>query len=100
VADLKPESQRRKWSTFPRAAAPNKAAALHNEPSHFTVWRLLFNALTLTGTESVCLKEHRASVEEQRKVEELENTVTQQQKKIEALTAGLQKVSAQLAASD
>jgi uncharacterized coiled-coil protein SlyX len=33
-------------------------------------------------------------------MEELENTVTQQQKQIEALTAGLQKVSAQLAACD
>ncbi len=45
------------------------------------------------------LKEHRASVEEQSKMEKLEDTVTQQQKKIEALTAGLQKVSAQLAAA-
>jgi hypothetical protein len=53
VADLKRGSQRRKWSTIPRAAAPNKAAALHNEPSHFTVWRLLFNALKPTGTEIV-----------------------------------------------
>jgi hypothetical protein len=45
------------------------------------------------------LKEHRASVEEQSKMEKLEDTVAQQQKKIEALTAGLQKVSAQLAAA-
>jgi hypothetical protein len=35
------------------------------------------------------LKEHR-------KVEQLEATATKQQKQIEALTAGLQKVSAQL----
>ena len=35
------------------------------------------------------LKEHR-------KVEKLETTVARQQKQIEALTAGLQKVSAQL----
>ena len=38
------------------------------------------------------LKEHR-------KVEDLEATIAQQQKQIEELTAGLQKVSAQLAAS-
>jgi hypothetical protein len=56
------------------------------------------------------LKEHKAFVEEQRKVQELESTVARQeavaanqevafarqQKQIEALTAGLQKVSAQL----
>jgi uncharacterized coiled-coil protein SlyX len=42
------------------------------------------------------LKEHRAFVNEQHKVETLEATVTQQQKQIEALSAGLQKVSAQL----
>jgi hypothetical protein len=38
------------------------------------------------------LKEHR-------KVEALESTVAHQQKQIEALTAGLQKVSAQIEAS-
>ena len=38
------------------------------------------------------LKEHR-------KVEELEANATRQQKQIDALTAGLQKVSAQLEAS-
>jgi hypothetical protein len=42
------------------------------------------------------LKEHKAFVEEQHKVEELQATVAQQQKQIEALTAGLQRVSAQL----
>jgi trimeric autotransporter adhesin len=41
------------------------------------------------------LKEHKAFIEEQHKVERLEATVTQQQKQIDALTAGLQKVSAQ-----
>ena len=45
------------------------------------------------------LKEHKAFVEEQRKVENLQATVAQQQKAIEALTAGLQKVSAQLEVS-
>ena len=42
------------------------------------------------------LKEHKAFVEEQNKVENLQATVAQQQKQIEALSAGLQKVSAQL----
>ena len=45
------------------------------------------------------LREHRAFVEEQHKVEELETTIAQQQKQIEALTAGLQKVSAQVQVS-
>jgi hypothetical protein len=45
------------------------------------------------------LKEHKAFVEEQHKVEKLETTIALQQKQIEALTAGLQKVSAQLEAS-
>jgi trimeric autotransporter adhesin len=42
------------------------------------------------------LKEHKAFVAEQRKVQELEANAAKQQKQIEALTAGLQKVSAQL----
>ena len=45
------------------------------------------------------LKEHKAFLEEQRKVQELEAKAAQQQKQIDALTAGLQKVSAQLEAS-
>jgi hypothetical protein len=49
------------------------------------------------------LKEHKAFVEEQRKVERLtkdfESEIAEQQKQIEALSAGLQKVSAQLAAA-
>jgi trimeric autotransporter adhesin len=45
------------------------------------------------------LKEHKAFVEEQHKVEKLETTIALQQKQIEALTAGLQKVSAHLEAS-
>ena len=45
------------------------------------------------------LKEHKAFVEEQRKVENLQATVAQQQKQIVTLTAGLQKVSAQLEVS-
>ena len=45
------------------------------------------------------LKEHKASVEEHQNVEKLQATVAQQQRQIETLTAGLQKVSAQLEAS-
>ena len=44
------------------------------------------------------LKEHKAFVEEQHKVQELEANAVRQQKQIEALTAGLQKVSTQLEA--
>jgi predicted RNase H-like nuclease (RuvC/YqgF family) len=43
------------------------------------------------------LKEHRKVEQQDRREQELEATVAQQQKQIEALTAGLQKVSAQLA---
>ena len=42
------------------------------------------------------LKEHKAFVEEQREVREQRAMIAQQQKQIEAVTAGLQKVSAQL----
>ena len=42
------------------------------------------------------LKEHKAFLEEQRKVQEQGAMITKQQKQLEALTAGLQKVSAQL----
>jgi hypothetical protein len=42
------------------------------------------------------LKEHKAFVEEQRKVQEQGATIARQQRQIEALTAGLQKVTAQL----
>jgi len=45
------------------------------------------------------LKEHKAFIQEQNKVSKLQATVAQQQKQIEALTAGLQKVSAQLEVS-
>ena len=42
------------------------------------------------------LKEHKAFVEEQGKVREQGATIARLEKQIEALTAGLQKVSAQL----
>ena len=45
------------------------------------------------------LKEHKAFVEQQRKLEQQGATIARQQKQIEALTAGLQKVSAQLEVS-
>jgi len=45
------------------------------------------------------LKEHRAFVAEHHNVEKLQATVAQQQKQIEALTAGLQRVNAQLEVS-
>ncbi len=42
------------------------------------------------------LKEHQAFVEEQQQVREQHATLAQQQKQIEALTAGLQKISAEI----
>jgi hypothetical protein len=42
------------------------------------------------------LKEHKAFLEEHRNVEKLEATVSRQQKQIEALAAGLERVSSQL----
>jgi 2C-methyl-D-erythritol 2,4-cyclodiphosphate synthase len=45
------------------------------------------------------LKEHVAFIQEQNKVSNLQATVAQQQKQIEALTAGLRKVSAQVEVS-
>jgi len=42
------------------------------------------------------LKEHRNVAEQQSTIAQLKTTVAQQQKQIEALTAGLQKVSAEV----
>ena len=42
------------------------------------------------------LKEHRKNEEQYATITDLKSTVAQQQKQIDALTAGLQKVSAQL----
>ena len=44
-------------------------------------------------------KEHKAFVEKQRKVQEQAATIARLEQQIEALTAGLQKVSEQLAAA-
>ena len=46
------------------------------------------------------LKEHKAFVEEQRKVQEQGASIARLEQQIEALTVGLQKVSAQLAAAN
>ena len=45
------------------------------------------------------LKEHRKNEQQELKLEEQEAKITRQEKQIEALTAGFQKVSAQLEAS-
>ena len=45
------------------------------------------------------LKEHRKNEQQESKIEEQEAKIARQEKQIEALTAGLQKVSAQLEAS-
>jgi hypothetical protein len=42
------------------------------------------------------IKEHKAFVEEHHNVEKLQSPVARQQEQIEALTAGLQKVSAHI----
>ena len=42
------------------------------------------------------LKEHRKNEEQESKIEEQETKIARQEQQIEALTAGLQKVSAQL----
>ena len=42
------------------------------------------------------LKEHRKNEQQESKIEEQEANIARQEKQIEALTAGLQKVSAQL----
>jgi hypothetical protein len=60
-----------------------------------TVRYAAVNAMLL----SEFLKEHAALIQEQNKASNLQATVAQQQKHIEALTAGLQKVSAQIAAA-
>jgi hypothetical protein len=58
----------------------------------FTVRYEAVNAMLLNEF----LKEHRKNEEQQSKIEQQETKIAVQQKQIEALTAGLQKVSAQL----
>jgi septal ring factor EnvC (AmiA/AmiB activator) len=71
------------------SAWPRAAFARDNQGKPYTVRYDAVNAMLLNEF----LKEHR-KVEQQRK--DFEATLAQQQKQIAALTAGLQKVSAQL----
>jgi len=66
-----------------------------NEGKPYTVRYDAVNAMLLNEF----LKEHKAFLKEQCKVEEQGAVIARQQKQIEALTSGLQKVSAQLEAS-
>ena len=68
---------------------------LDREGKPYTVRYEEVNAMLLNEF----LKEHKAFLKEQCKVEEQGAMIARQQKQIEALTAGLQKVSAQLEAS-
>ena len=63
-----------------------------NEGKPFTVRYDAINAMLLNEF----LKEHKAFVEEQRKVRAQGATIARLEQQVEALTAGLQKVSAQL----
>jgi uncharacterized coiled-coil protein SlyX len=69
--------------------------ARDDEGKPYTVRYEAVNAMLLNEF----LKEHRKNEEQGATINELKCTVTQQQKQIEALTAGLQKVSAQLEVS-
>ena len=69
-----------------------KDLARDDEGKAYTVRYDAVNAMLLNEF----LKEHKAFVAEQHKVEEQGAMIALQQKQIEALTAGLQKVSAQL----
>ena len=73
---------------------PNLAACDRDDQVE-TVRYTAVNAMLLNEF----LKEHKAFVEEQHKVANLQATVAQQQKQIETLAAGLQKVNAQLEVS-
>ena len=66
-----------------------------NEGKPYTVRYDAVNAMLLNEF----LKEHKAFLKEQCKVEEQGAMIARQQKQIEALTSGLQNVSAQLEAS-
>ena len=69
--------------------------ARDDEGKPYTVRYEAVNAMLLNEF----LKEHKAFVEEQRKVQEQGAIIAGLQKQVETLTAGLQKVSAQLAAA-
>jgi predicted RNase H-like nuclease (RuvC/YqgF family) len=65
----------------------------HGKP--YTVRYEAVNAMLLNEF----LKEHRKVEEQDHKIQKQEATIAKQQEQIEALTAGLQKVSAQIEAS-
>src|SRR5262249_24742412 len=65
---------------------------LDNEGKPYTVRYEAVNAMLLNEF----LKEHKAFLEEKRKVQKLEADAVRQQKQIETLTAGLEKVNEQL----
>ena len=44
---LKRANLRREWSTIPKAAARSNKAALHNQPSRFSAWRLFCFTVTV-----------------------------------------------------
>jgi hypothetical protein len=69
--------------------------ARDGEGKPYTVRYEAVNAMLLNEF----LKEHRKNKEQQSKIEQQETKIAVQQKQIEALTAGLQRVSAQLALS-
>ena len=74
-------------------AKVNPALVLHDkEGKPYTVRYDQVNAMMLNEF----LKEHRKNEQQESKLEEQEAKIAHQQKQIEALTAGLQKVSAQL----
>src|SRR5262249_29786295 len=88
------EANRSEWGLIAEDVAKvNPAlAAVGKDGKPYTVRYEQVNAMLLNEF----LKEHKAFLEEQRKVQKLEANAVEQQKQIEALTAGLQKVSAQL----
>ena len=77
------------------AAVDPNLVACNREGQVETVRYTAVNAMLLNEF----LKEHNAFINEQHKVSGLQATVAEQQQQIEALTAGLQKVSAQLEVS-
>jgi uncharacterized coiled-coil protein SlyX len=77
-------------------AAVNPDLVVRDENGEiYTVRYEAINAMLLNEF----LKEHRKLEKLDRKLEQQEATIAKQQKQIEALTAGLQKVSAQIEAS-
>ena len=77
----------------PSCSGTNPDLVVRDEDGNVTTVRYeAVNAMLLNEF----LKEHQRAVEEHRKVEEQEAMIARQQKQIEALTAGLQKVNERL----